>query len=86
MQRASALLDGQKLIRFSLTPEGLRCAFEFDLGGILRTVPNDKKGEQWLLLTPGHKVLTLRGDRRYRYAPADLPDDKGAWKPVITSR
>lgn len=83
MRRAATLLDGQKLIRFSLTPEDLQCLFEFDLGGVLMTVPYDRKGEQWVLFTPERKVLTLRADRRYQYMPADLPNDKGAWTAVL---
>ena len=66
MRRAATVLDGQKLIRFSIAPERLLCVFEFDLGGTIRTVPYDKKGEQWVLFTPEEKVLTLRADRRYQ--------------------
>jgi hypothetical protein len=84
MQRAAALLDGQKLIRFSFIPQDRQCEFEFDLGGMLRTVPYDRKGEQWVLFTPERKALTLRADRRYRYVPADLPNNRGAWKPCFT--
>jgi len=83
MRRAATVLDGQRLIRFSFTPQDLLCVFEFDLGGILRTVPYDRKSEQWVLLTPARKVLTLRADRRYRYMLADLPNDQGPWKPVL---
>jgi len=83
MQRAARLLDGQKLIRFSVIPEEIQCVFEFDLGGSLRTVPYDRKGHQWVLLTPKGKVLTLRADRRYQFMRSDLPQDKGTWKPVL---
>ena len=85
MRRAATLLDGQNLIRFSFAPEDLQCVFEFDLGGVLRTIPYDKKSEQWVLFTPERKVLTLRADRRYQYTPADLPADNAIWKPVVKS-
>ena len=83
MRRAATVLDGQQLIRFSFTSQNLLCVFEFDLGGVLRTIPYDRKGEQWVLFIPQRKVLTLRADRRYRYMLADLPNDKGSWKPVL---
>jgi hypothetical protein len=77
------VLDGQKLIRFSFTTEKLLCVFESDLGGTISTVRYDKKGEQWVLFTPEQKILTLRADRRYRYMPPHLPNDKGVWKPGL---
>jgi hypothetical protein len=83
MRRAAELLDGQKLIGFSFLPEKRWSVFEFDLGATLRTVPYDRKGEQWLLHTPKQKVLTLRADRRYRYMRVDLPGDRGMWKPAL---
>jgi hypothetical protein len=83
MRRASDLLDGQKLTQFSFLPKQVQCMFEFDLGATLRTVPYDRKGEQWVLHTPEQKVLTLRADRRYRYMRADLPRDRGLWKPAL---
>ena len=73
MRRAADLLDGQKLIRFSFLPEKAWSVFEFDLGAVLRTVPYDRKGEQWVLHTPKQKALTLRADRCYQYMRADLP-------------
>jgi hypothetical protein len=83
MRRAADLLDGQKLIRFSLLPEKAWSVFEFDLGAVLRTVPYDRMGEQWVLHTPQQKALSLRADRRYRYTRADLPSDRGLWKPAL---
>jgi hypothetical protein len=83
MGRAANILDGQKLVRFSFTPEDLQCVFEFDLGASLRTIPYDRKGEQWVLFTPEKKVLTLRADRCYRYMRANLRHDKGKWKPAL---
>lgn len=83
MRHAINLLDGQKLIQFSLFPKKVQCIFEFDLGATLRTVSCDRKGEQWVLHTPERKALTLRADRRYQYMRADLPRDQGLWKPAL---
>lgn len=83
MRRAADLLDGQKLIQFSFFPKEVLCVFEFDLGATLRTVPYDRKSEQWVLHTPEQKALTLRADRRYQYMRADLPRDRGLWKSAL---
>jgi hypothetical protein len=83
MRRAADLLNGQKLIQFSLFPKELQCVFEFDLGATLRTVPYDRKGAQWVLHTPDQKALTLRADRRYQYMRPDQPRDRGLWKPAL---
>jgi hypothetical protein len=83
IRRAAECLDGQKLTRFSLAPQKVRCVFEFDLGATLRTLPYDKGSEQWSLYTPLHRVLSLRADRRYRYARSDVPGDEGAWKSMV---
>ncbi len=80
---AADLLNGQKLIRFSLDPKRVQCVFQFDLGATLITVPYDENSEQWSLYTPKHRVLTLRADRRYQYMRSDLPRDQSAWKPVL---
>jgi hypothetical protein len=82
IHRAAQFLNGQKLIRFSISPRRVRCVFEFDLGAILKTRPYDKEGEQWLLYEPSHKVLSLRADGRYRYMRSDVPEDQGRWKPM----
>ncbi len=83
MRRAADLLNGQKLIQFSFFSKEVQCVFEFDLGATLRTVPYDRKGEQWVLHTPDQKALTLRADRRIQYMRADLPRDRGLWKPAL---
>lgn len=85
MRRAADFLNGQRLIRFSLVPRKVQCTFEFDLGGILRTESYDSKGEQWVLHTPEQRVLILRADRRYQYTLADLPVDRGLWKPALSN-
>ena len=80
--RAANLLDGQKLVRFSLVPRGLHCIFEFDLGGELRTRPFSRTHEQWLLYEPTDKVLVLRADKRYSHHSSNAPDKAKDWKPV----
>ncbi len=79
---AAEFLDGQKLIRFSISPRKASCVFEFDLGAALKTQPYDNESEQWLLYEPSHKVLSLRADRRYKYSISDVPNDHREWKPI----
>jgi hypothetical protein len=86
IQRAADLLNGQKLVRFSILPRKLQCIFEFDLGGILKTQPFDKASEQWLLYEPSKKVLVLRADSRYKYARSNVPDNEEDWKPLQVRR
>lgn len=86
IERAAELLNGQKLVRFSIAPRKLQCTFEFDLGGTLKTHPYDNESEQWLLYEPSNKVLVLRGDSRYKYVRADAPDSEKNWKPLLTVR
>jgi len=86
IQRAADFLNGQKLVRFSILPRKLQCIFEFDLGGILKTWPYDKKSEQWLLYEPSKNVLLLRADRHYKYGRSDVPGNDEDWKPLQGSR
>lgn len=80
IKRAADILTGQKLVRFTIVPRGLRCIFEFDLGGILKTKPFSRTHEQWLLYEPTGKVLVLRADKRYSHHPANRPDKDKDWK------
>lgn len=82
IQRAADFLNGQKLIRFSISLRKLQCLFEFDLGGTLKTRPYDKKSEQWLLYESSKKVLVLRADGRYKYVGSSAPDNEQDWKPL----
>jgi hypothetical protein len=82
IERAADFLNGQKLVRFSISSRKLQCIFEFDLGGILKTRPYDKKSEQWLLYEPSKKVLLLRADSRYKYVRGNVPENEGDWKPL----
>jgi hypothetical protein len=78
---ATDFLNGQKLVRFSVAPRGVRCAFEFDLGGVLKTRPFSRTHEQWLLYEPTGKVLVLRADNRYSHPPSNCPEGQEDWKP-----
>jgi hypothetical protein len=80
--RAAKFLDGQKLIRFSVSPRTVNCIFDFDLGASLKTRPYDKESEQWLLYGPSQNVLTLRGDGFYQYVSSDVPEDHPRWTPI----
>ncbi len=82
IRRAAEFLDGQKLVRFSISPRNTRCEFKFDLGAILKTQPYDKDSVQWLLYDPAEKVLSLRADGLYQYGHSDDSDDEGEWKPL----
>jgi hypothetical protein len=85
IHRAADFLDGQKLVRFSVQPRKLQSVFEFDLGGTLKTLPFDKKREQWLLYGPGNRVLVLRADGFYKHVRSDAPDNRKDWKPLQAS-
>jgi hypothetical protein len=82
VQRAADFLNGQKLLRFSISTTKGETVFDFDLGATLKTRPYDRKSEQWLLFTPSRTVLTARADLFYKYERADLPNDAGVWKPI----
>jgi hypothetical protein len=79
---AAAFMNGQKLVRFSLAPHGVRCTFEFDLGGLVKTRPNSRTHEQWLLYEPKGKVLVLRADGRYAHHGSRRPESQAVWKPI----
>lgn len=84
IQKAAAVLNGQKLVRFSIQPRTLHCQFDFDLGASLKTRPFDSESEQWLLYEPSHRILALRADGRYRHGRSDRPENETEWKPVET--
>ena len=82
IMRAANILNGQRLTQVSILPPGLKCIFEFDLGGVLKTHPYSRKDEQWLLYEPTGKVLVLRADKRYSHHPSNRPDNEKDWKPI----
>jgi len=79
---AADVLNGQKLICFSISLRKMVCTFEFDLGAILTTRPFDKESEQWLLYGPRHRVLVVRADGRYKYESSHASGNTGSWKPL----
>lgn len=82
IRQAANVLDGQKLTRFSISPQKLQSVFEFDLGATLKTEPYDKVSEQWLLYEPSDKVLVVRADGRYKHARSDVPENPRDWRPI----
>lgn len=82
IQKAADILDGQKLVKFLIGVEPVRCRFEFDLGGRLDTYPYDGESEQWLFFnSKNHTVLVLRANGVYSYGRSDSIDQK-EWMPV----
>ena len=82
MEQAADFLDGQKLLQFSITTDGVRCRFDFDLGGTLETWPYDNNSEQWLFFDgPTHKVLTLRADGYFSHHRSDQAGEE-QWFPI----
>jgi len=79
IDRAAALLNGQKLVSARVILRGMRTLFEFDLGGRLETRPFNRTGEQWLLYEPSGNVLAVRADKRYSYGPGNRPIDREKW-------
>lgn len=82
IERVVGVLDGEKLVRFTLVPRGLHCIFEFDLGSVLKTKPYGRSHEQWLLYEPTGKVLTLRADKRYSREPGNSSEMESNWKRI----
>jgi hypothetical protein len=66
-RRAADFHDGQKLMRITISPRKVQTIFVFEIGTTLKTWPYDEDSEQWALLTPSRKVLTLRADGSYAY-------------------
>jgi hypothetical protein len=73
---AANYLDGQKLMRASMSEEGCRLTLDFDLGGQLVTEPYDEDSEQWFLYEPEAACLTVRADRQFQYGPSNSASEK----------
>jgi hypothetical protein len=82
MEPAVNFLDGQKLIRFSISPRRVQSIFVFDLGATLKVTQSDESSDQWMIFGPAKKVLALRADGRYSYDRSDRPVDEKKWKPI----
>jgi len=81
MGLAAEMLDGQKLIKVTANEPDGHTIFEFDLGGVLVTEPEqdygDDPGDLWLLFEAGGKVLSFREDGMYSYQYGNtLPMEK----------
>lgn len=81
--RATATLNGQKLLGISVEPNGARSTFTFDLGGSLETRPygGDPLEEQWMILTQT-EAFKYRADGSYFRGPSNTPSDKLRWSPL----
>ncbi|WP_144097713.1 hypothetical protein [Croceicoccus sediminis] len=81
--RATAMLNGQKLIEMHVDPDTGRSAFTFDLGGSLETWPygDDPKEEQWTIQTDT-EAFAYRADGLYSCGPSDTPPDMERWLPL----
>jgi len=65
MGDAARQLQGQALIGVSVDPKSGDSRFEFDYGGRLETRRWDRTDVQWILHSPTHRVLEIRGDGKY---------------------
>ena len=81
--RATATLNGQKLVDVSVAPEHGRSTFSFDLGGLLETWPygDDLTDEQWTLLTDV-EAFAYRADGTYASGRRNTPPDLRRWLPL----
>ena len=83
IERAAAMLNGQKLLAVRVDPNQGRSTFEFDLGGAVETWPfgDDPSEEQWTVLTAG-EAFAFRADGFYSRGPSDTPPDRVQWLPL----
>ena len=81
--RATAMLNGQKLLSVSVAPNEGRSTFTFDLGGSVETWPygGDATEEQWMILTEA-EAFTYRADGTYSQGPSTTPPDDERWLPL----
>ena len=81
--RATAKLNGQKLIDASVAPNEGRSTFTFDLGGSIETWPyeDDPTDEQWLILSDA-EALGFRGNGTYSSGSSDRSSDLERWFPL----
>jgi hypothetical protein len=84
IDKALAVIEGQKITNIIINPENGNTVFEFDLGGRLETYAynGDELYEQWLVYEPSGNVLSIREDGRYSYQSGDTPPDKQEWHAI----
>ena len=78
IQRALALLDGQKLEKVEVKASTGATRFTFDLGGVLdvhRFEPNSDS-DLWTLYTPTDYALSVLGTGAIEYEPGSRSKDK----------
>jgi hypothetical protein len=79
IDRAAEFLCGQKLVDVNVVARGMRCTFQFDLGGRLETKPYDRRSEQWMLYEPSGHVLTVRADKTFSYSKGNIEPARESW-------
>lgn len=83
IEAAVHVMEGQKLIAFTLDDASRRTVFSFDLGAALTTWPYEAdEEEQWSLYMPGERVLTYRADGLASLGADDVRQGQEIWKAV----
>ncbi|MEM8856561.1 MAG: hypothetical protein AAGD34_22920, partial [Pseudomonadota bacterium] len=78
--RATARLNGQKLMGVEVQPDGGRSIFRFDLGGALETWPwdEDPTDVQWIIYQ-GAETFSYRADGLYHQGLSNDASDDESW-------
>ncbi|RNJ63866.1 MAG: hypothetical protein EDM03_05770 [Porphyrobacter sp. IPPAS B-1204] len=84
IERAAAVLNGQRLTAIAVDPNSGRTEFHFDLGGAMTTWPydDDPDEEQWSISTRD-AVLRINATGRYEIAAVDAPLSDDGWLPLV---
>lgn len=89
IKKATNQLDGQYLERLSMEPGTVATRFEFDLGGVLSTLPyeddDDMPDEQWMLFEPSGDVVSIRSGNRFSHQSGDTLPNEVQWLPLLHS-
>ena len=81
--RATATLNGQKLLAVNIDANQGRSSFTFDLGGSLETWPygDDHTDEQWKIYR-GAETFAYRADGLYSHGSSDRTPELVRWLPL----
>lgn len=73
IQRALALLDGQKLVKVEVKASTSATRFAFDLGAVLdvRRLEPNRDSDLWTLYTSTNYTLSVLGTGAIKYGPSD---------------
>lgn len=72
IEAAAKVVDGQRLMAFTLDAAARQAVFSFDLGATLTTWPHEAgDDEQWSLYLPDDCILTYRADGLFSLSAAD---------------